>query len=82
MPSVKDIKIIPSYRSTHSSVVLSLEINEFKNGKGLWKFNNSLLKDKKYVDEVKQCINKVKEQYILPIYNLEFIRNNLNNDLL
>ena len=82
MPSVKDIKIIPSYRSDHSSVVLSLEINEFKNGKGLWKFNNSLLKDKTYVDEVKQCINKVKEQYILPIYNLEFIKNNTNNDLL
>ena len=74
MPSVKDIKIIPSYRSDHSSVVLSLEINEFKNGKGLWKFNNSLLKDKTYVDEVKQCIHKVKEQYILPIYNLEFIK--------
>ena len=46
MPSVKDIKIILNYRSDHSSVVLSLEINEFKNGKGLWKFNNSLLKDK------------------------------------
>ena len=47
-----------------------------------WKFNNSLLKNKTYVDEVKQCINKVKEQYILPIYNLEFIKNNTNNDLL
>ena len=82
MPSVKDIKIIPSYRSDHSSVVLSLEINEFKNGKGLWKFNTSLLKDKTYVEEVKKCINKVKEQYIIPIYNLEFIKNNINNDLL
>ena len=82
MPSVKDIKIIPSYRSDHSSVVLSLEINEFKNGKGLWKFNTSLLKDKTYVEEVKKCINKVKEQYIIPIYNLEFIKNNVNNDFL
>ena len=82
LPSVKDIKIIPSYRSDHSSVVLSLEINEFKNGKGLWKFNTSLLKDITYVEEVKKCINKVKEQYIVPIYNLEFIKNNINNDLL
>ena len=31
---------------------------------------------------VKQCTNKVKEQYILPIYNLEFIKNNINKDLL
>ena len=82
MPSVKDIKIIPSYRSDHSSKVLSLEINEFKNSKGLWKFNTSLLQDKTYVEEVKKCINKVKEQYIFPIYNLEFIKNNINNDLL
>ncbi|MCG7878665.1 MAG: reverse transcriptase domain-containing protein [Candidatus Thiodiazotropha endolucinida] len=82
MPSVKDINIIPSYRSDHSSVVLSLEINEFKNGKGLWKFNTSLLKDKTYVEEVKKCINKVKEQYIIPIYNLEFINDNKNNEVL
>ena len=53
LPSVKDIKIIPTYRSDHSSVVLSLEINEFKNSKGLWKFNTSSLKDKTYVEEVK-----------------------------
>ena len=48
MPSVKDVNIISSYTSDHSTVVLSLETNEFKNGKGLWKFNTSLLKDKIY----------------------------------
>lgn len=62
--------------------MLSLEINEFRNGKGLWKFYTSLLKDKIYIEEVKKCINKVKEQYLLPNYNLEFIENNINNDLL
>lgn len=82
MPSVNDVKIISSYRSDHSTVALSLEINEFKNGKGLWKFNTSLLKDKIYIEEVKKCINKVKEQYMLPVYNLEFIENSINNDLL
>ena len=82
MPSVKDVNIISSYRSDHSTVVLSLEINEFINGKGLWKFNTSLLKDKIYVEEVKKCINKVKEQYVLPVYNLEFIENSINNDFL
>ena len=40
MPSVKDISIISSYRSDHSSVVLSLEINEFKHGKD---FGNLIL---------------------------------------
>ena len=81
MPSVKDINIISSYRSDHSSVVLSLVINKFKYGKGLWKFYTSLLRDKIYIEEVKKCINKVKEQNILPIYNLEFIENNINNNL-
>ena len=48
MPSVKDVDFISSYRSYYSTIVLSLEINEFKNGKGLWKFNTSLPKDKIY----------------------------------
>ena len=45
MTSVRDINFLLSYRSDHSSVVLSKEINEFKKGKGMWKFNVSLLKD-------------------------------------
>ena len=63
MTSVTDINFLPSYRSDHSSFVLSLQINKFKKGKGLWKFNNdaSILKNKTIIEEVKKCINKVKE---------------------
>ena len=32
-------------------------------GKPFWKFNNSLLKDKCYIDEVKKVILDVKKQY-------------------
>ena len=46
MPSILDVSTLPSYRSDHSSVVLSVKINEFKKRKGLWKFNTSLLKDR------------------------------------
>ena len=53
MHSVDDLEILPSYRSDHSTVVLSLEINNFVKGKGLWKFNVSLLKSKTYVETVK-----------------------------
>ena len=52
-----------------------------KKGKGLWKFNNSLHKDTEYVKTMKQCINRVKEQYMIPVYNIEFIENNENNNI-
>ena len=34
-----------SYRSDHSIIKLTLKLNEVKHGKGLWKFNSSLLND-------------------------------------
>ena len=72
MHSVDGLEILPSYCSDHSTVIPSLEINDFVKGKGLWKFNVSLLKDKTYVETVKKCINDIKEQYMLPIYNADF----------
>lgn len=81
MPSAQKVDILPSYRSDHSTVVLSIKINEFKKGSGLWKFNNSLLRDSEYITTIKNCINQVKEQYMIPIYNLEFIQNNNYKDI-
>ena len=82
MPCVTDVKILPSYKSDHGSVVLYWQINEFEKGKGLWKFNTSLLKDRKYIEEVKSCITKVKEQFMIPVYNFENIKGNENDDSL
>ena len=81
MPSVNNVEILPSYRSDHSTVVLYFHINEFCKGKGLWKFNNSLLKDIEYVKTIKECINRVKEQYMIPIYDIQFLLNNDLNDV-
>ena len=64
---------------THVLFVLSFQINDFKRGNGLWKFNNSLLRDMEYIKVVKECIQRVKEQYMLPIYNLEYIIENEQN---
>ena len=84
MTSVTDINFLPSYRSDHSSFVLSLQINKFKKGKGLSKFNTnaSIFKNKTIIEEVKKCINKVKEQYMLPVYNFEHLEDNINDDLM
>ena len=59
-------------------MVLSLKLNEFTKGKGLWKFNNSLLKDIEYAKLIRDCIQQTKEQYMIPVYNIEYISNNEN----
>ena len=77
----KILKILPSYRTDHSTIVITLPINEFIKGKGLWKFNNSLLKYMNYIEAVKKCINNVKEQYMIPIYDLEFVSTTESNNI-
>ena len=54
---------------------MSLKLNEFRHGKGLWKFNNSLLQDTDYLELINNVIDNTKEQYAAFIYN----RNNLND---
>ena len=43
---------------------MTIKISEsIKKGKGFWKFNTSLLKDKKYINELKTLVNECKERY-------------------
>ena len=71
--SVNKADIVPSYRSDHSMITVSLKLNNFEKGKGLWKFNNSLLFNQDFINMIKQKIKEIKQQYALPIYNLENI---------
>ena len=68
-----------SYRSDHSIIKLTLSLNEIKYGKGLWKFNSSLLKDIDYVTSINKTIDEIKLQYSLPVYNIDQI-NEINNE--
>ena len=64
LSNVIEIFIIkPGYRSDHSAVILELKFNSFERGRGLWKFNNSILTDKICVDKVKETIERMKIQY-------------------
>ena len=60
------VDINPGYRTDHSLISLTLGSNISTRGKGFWKFNLSLLKDKKYAEMVKNCIKKVETQYRTP----------------
>ena len=63
LPYVESTNIKPGYRSDHSVVECTLNLQHQPKGPGLWKFNNSLLRDEKYVSEIRQCILETKEQY-------------------
>ena len=80
-PSVHDVKIQNSYRSDHSPIILQLKLNNFSIGRGLWKFNNSLLFDKEYIKSVKEVISKTIEQYASPVYNRENLSTIDPNDI-
>ena len=68
-----------SYRSDHSILELDISIHKFKAGRGIWKFNNSLLKNKDYLDTVNKCIEEETIKYAVPTYNLDFLKNNFGN---
>jgi hypothetical protein len=62
---LKECKIGNSVYSDHNPIVLELYLTtEQKRGKGLWKFNNSLLSDTDYITKVKnkldECIHRYK----------------------
>ena len=51
---VTDSDIVPGYRTDHSDIILKLKLQDLERGRSYWKFNITLLKDKKYIDEVKK----------------------------
>ena len=61
---VSDTDIISGFRSDHSGKILNMSFNQKERGRGYWKFNNLLLKDKDYITVVKETINEVKNTYI------------------
>ena len=60
---IKDVDTDVKYRSDHSPVYLVLKFHNQIRGKCTCKFNNSLLHDKDYIQEVKNCITETIDQY-------------------
>ena len=81
LTNLKNCTIDPSYRSDHSMIILSLVFNPFNKGKGLWKFNNSLLYEKDYSKIVRKKIIDLKKQYAALIYNRDKIQEIDDNEL-
>ena len=56
---ISSCKINPSFHSDHASVEMNIEtFSSNVRGKGVWKFNNTLLKDINYVQIINDVIEK------------------------
>ena len=73
--SVNNANIESGYRTDHSLITLGLQFDKFKKGKSFWKLNNSLLQDIEYVNSIKNTILNVKKQYMVPVYNVDNLKN-------
>lgn len=79
VPNIKNCEIQSSYKSDHSFITLNINFSDISHGKGLWKHNNALLNDVDYIASINKKINDIKQQYCLPVYNLDNI-NDVPND--
>ena len=69
MTLIDKVKISPSYRSDYAMIELYITFTAFERGKGILKFNNSLLYDCVYVDRIKDTIRNDKQKYAVLTYN-------------
>ncbi len=74
-------KILPGYRTDHSLITLELKLSDQKRGRGLWTFNNSLLKDLDYVDIINKTIDETVQQYRTDKNNLDYDSSNVQFDI-
>lgn len=72
---ISGAEILPQYKSDHSPVQINTSIYEQTRGRGYWTFNNSLLKNEKFVKIIKEEIVAIKRQYAATSYNSEYIPN-------
>ena len=57
--SVKNVKILNALSTDHSLLFCPvLNLTNISGGRGLWKFNNSLISNNNFVDEIKRLIQK------------------------
>ena len=58
--AIKSVDILASFSTDHSPIFITLsKLNEFTKGKGLWKFNNSLISNEDYVEKMKNHISDI-----------------------
>ena len=67
--------IYSSYRSDHCRIDLNHLITKFKQGRGIWKLNNSLLENNILVNKIKDVILTLVQTYACTPYHTDFFLN-------
>ena len=57
--AVVNCEIEPGHWTDHSLVTLTVRLNEYRRGPGVWKFNNKLLESDKFCDNVRHIIEEI-----------------------
>ena len=81
MPLINNTDIKQGYRTDHNIIEVELKLSDFKKQAGFWKFNNSLLGDKMYVQKIKQVILDLKMELAATPYERTEIPNISNETL-
>ena len=66
--------ILPGYRTDHSLLKVVFHLSKFQQGKGLWKFNTSLLHEPEYLKIINDSIADEITKYAIPVYNLDYLK--------
>ena len=73
LSQIKKAHIKPGYRTYHSLICMEYKVAENIQGRGYFKFNNSLLRDAEYVSKVKNIILETLSDYTPLVYNKDQI---------
>jgi len=65
--NVAECQIITAPNTDHLAVKLKLSTSDVNRGKGVWKFNNSLLEDEQYTSQIDDLIKTCRNKYAMNI---------------
>ena len=74
LPYIESSDILPGVHSDHSIISVEIDFSKFKRGKGFFKFNNSLNRDKEYVDLIHNTIKDTVRLYAEDVYDQNFFQ--------
>ena len=61
--SIECTEYIPVYKTDHQAFYMSMNLTGKERGPSYWKFNNSLLREKPYVDMINKLLPELLEKY-------------------
>ena len=63
-PNITESRIVPTLKSDHNPILLTLDFAKFVSGPGYWKFKDDLLKDEEYIKRIKCSISDTCAKYV------------------